>query len=154
MAFPEEVDIDIWFKTGTKRDTRYIPVHRIAVNFGNNLCSLLLPLHTLLGCDSTSTFRGRGRQTCSQLLKSSTKKYMEIGLLGDSLQLDDKVIDCCEEFICRLYRPNSDMTYLNQLRYRMFCKTTGKIQACLHVMTVYYNFLNAETTKVTFGNWL
>lgn len=97
VAFPEVVVIDIWFKTGTKRDTRYIPVHRIAVNFGNNLCSLLLPLHTLLGCDSTSTFRGRGRQTGFQLLRSSTKKYMEIGLLGDSLQLNDKVIDCCEK---------------------------------------------------------
>ena len=51
---------------------------------------------------------------------------MEIGLLGDSLQLDDTVIDCCEVFICRLYRPNSDITDLNQLRYKMFCKTTVK----------------------------
>ena len=79
---------------------------------------------------------------------------MEIGLLGDSLHFDDKVIDRCEEFICRLYRPNSDITDLNQLRYKMFCKTTVKIEACLHVMTVCYNILNAAITKVTFGNWL
>ena len=112
VAFQEEIDIDIWFKTGTKRDTRYIPVHRITYKFGNNLCSLLLPFHTLLGCDSTSAFRGRGRQKGFQLLRSSTEKYMEIGLLGDSLQLDDKVIDCCEEFNCR-----SDITDLDQLGY-------------------------------------
>ena len=29
------------------------------------------------------------------LRRRSTEKYMEIGLLGDSLKLDDKVIDCC-----------------------------------------------------------
>ena len=62
VAFQEEIDIDIWFKTGTKRDTRYIHVHRITEKFGNNLCSLLLPSHTLLSCNSTNTFRGRGRQ--------------------------------------------------------------------------------------------
>ena len=131
-----------------------IPVHRITEKFGNNLCSLLLPFHTLLGCDSTSAFRDRGRPKGFQLLRSGTEKYIEIGLLGDSLQLDDKVIDCCEEVICRLYRQNSDITNLNQLRYKMFCKTTVKIQACLHVMTVCYNILNAVTTKVTFGNRL
>ena len=96
VAVQEEIDIDIWFKTGIKRDSRYIPVHRITEKFGSNLCSLLLPFHTLLDCDSTRAFRERGRQKGFQLLRSSAEKYMEIGLLGDSLQLDDKVIDCCE----------------------------------------------------------
>ena len=99
-------------------------MHRITEKFGNNMCSLLLPFHTLLGCDSTSAFRDRGRQKGFQLLRSSTEKYMEKGLLGDSRQLDDKVTDCCEEFICRLYQTNSDITDVNQLRYKMFCKTT------------------------------
>ena len=85
VAFQEEIDIDIWFKTGTKRDTRYIPVHRITEKFGNNLCSLLLPFHTLLGCDSTSAFRGRGRQKGFQLLRSSTKKYYRNRLLLSNL---------------------------------------------------------------------
>ena len=62
VAFQEEIDIDIWFKTGTKRDTQYIPMHRITEKVGNNMCYLLLPIHTLLGCDGTSAFRGRGRQ--------------------------------------------------------------------------------------------
>ena len=62
VAFQEEIDIDIWFKTGTKRDTQCIPMHRITEKFGNKLCYLLLPIHTLLGCDGTSAFRGRGRQ--------------------------------------------------------------------------------------------
>ena len=84
VAFQEEIDIDIWLKTGTKRDTRYIPVHtgRLTEKFGNNLCSLLLPFHTLLGCDSTSAFMDRGRQKGFQLLRSSTEKYMEIAGLG------------------------------------------------------------------------
>ena len=52
---------------------------------------------------------------------------MEIGLLGDSLQLDDKVTDCCEEFVCRLYQQNSDISDFNKLCYKIFCKTTVKI---------------------------
>lgn len=30
VVFQEEIGIDIWFKTGTKRDISYIPVHVIA----------------------------------------------------------------------------------------------------------------------------
>ena len=85
VAFQEEIDIYIWFKTGTKQDTQYNSVHRITEKFGNNLCSLLLPFDTLLNCDSTSAFRGRGQQKSFQLLRSSTEKYMEIGLLLSNL---------------------------------------------------------------------
>ena len=62
VAFQDEIDIDICFKTGTKRAIRYIPVHRITEKYDNNLCSLLLPFHTLLGSDCTRAFMGRGRQ--------------------------------------------------------------------------------------------
>ena len=69
-------------------------------------------------------------------------------LLGDSLPLDDKVIDCCEEFICRLYRPNSDITDLNHLRYKMFCKTPVKnpsLSPCYDSMLQHLNRCNYQS---------
>ena len=116
------IAIDIWLKTDTKRNTQCISLHRITAKFGNNLCSLLLPCHTLLGCVITSASMGRGRQKGFQLLSSSTDKYMEIGLLGDCLQLDDKETDCCEEFVRRLYRPNSDISDLTNCAVRFSVK--------------------------------
>lgn len=131
VAFQEEIGINIWFKTGIKRDIRYIPVHVVTEKFGSSLCSLLLPFHALMGCDSTSTssFRGKGRKKSFQILRDNTEIYKGLALLGQSLQLHDEAKMCCIEFICRLYQPSADISDLNQLRFKMFCKKPVKNQS-------------------------
>ena len=52
----------IWFKTGTKRNMRYIPLHMIAKNLGPNLCRLILPFHAFTGCNSPVVSNGRVRR--------------------------------------------------------------------------------------------
>ena len=78
---------------------------------------------------------------------------MEIGLLGDSLKFDDKVIDYCLRHLS-VGCISQILTLQTWANYVIRCsvKQLFKIQACLHVMTVCYNILNAATTKITFGN--
>ena len=53
---------NIWFKTGTKRNMRYIPLHTIVKNLGPNLYRLILPFHAFTGCDSTRCFKWKGNK--------------------------------------------------------------------------------------------
>ena len=60
VYFSRELGIDMWFKTGIKGNVRYIPMHEISVELGQELTSVLLAFHAVTGCDSTSCFKGRG----------------------------------------------------------------------------------------------
>ena len=96
-----------------------------------------LPFHAFLGCDSTSSFRGKGGKKAFHIPKNHTDRYMDLALLGEHLHLDDIVLDCCIQFICRLYLPKSDISDLYQLLIKMFYKKPIKIKVCQHVMTTF-----------------
>ena len=122
----EELGIKLWFKTGTKFKTRYVPLHVIAEKLGSSEHKLLLALHTLTGCDSTSCFKGKGKHTALQILHNNNEKFHKLAELGDSFDVGDEVINACLEFVCRLYEPRSHITDINTLRYKQFCKQAKK----------------------------
>ena len=52
---------DIWFRTGIKTNTRFIPVHSISQSIEHGISSCFIPFHALTGCDSTSCLKGTGK---------------------------------------------------------------------------------------------
>lgn len=121
--FQDSIGIPIWFKTGTRKNIRYIPVHKISEKLVEERTShLLLPFHALTGSDSTSCFKGKGKKKGLKILRKHREEYKELSHLGESLQLQDSVIQVCENFVCRLYSPSNVRTDINELRYKQFCK--------------------------------
>lgn len=109
----------IFFLTGTKQRTRFIPIHAVAAKLGANVSSALLGLHAFTGCDSTSAFVGKGKSTGLQLIQSNPQYLAAMQQLGQSFQLSDATHAACEEFTCALYgRPGQSV---NELRYNLFC---------------------------------
>ena len=104
VYFSHELGIDIWFRTGTKEKFRYIPLHEISANLGQELTAILWAFHAITGYDSTSCFKGRGKKR--SLLKSSTEEFQSLRNLGDQFPLTAELIDSCERFTCRQYEPN------------------------------------------------
>ena len=123
LHFCTKIDIHIWFKTGVKEGTRYIPIHTLAEKLGNDVCSVLLPFHALTGCDSVSFFKGKGKKKGLRLILDTKESFLTLAELGDSLQLNDDVARTCERFVCRMYQPNNNISSINKLRYNIFCKT-------------------------------
>ena len=121
VYFSHELGIDIWFRTGTKENVCYIPLHEISANLGQELTATLLAFHAITGCDSTSCFKGRGKKRSSLVLKSSAEEFQNLRNLGDQFLLTAELIDTCEQFTCRLYQPDSDINDINILRYMIFC---------------------------------
>ena len=68
--FFRDIDIEnIWFKTGTRDNMRYIPIHMVVDNLGQTMCRLVLPFHALTGCDSTSCFKWKGKKKGLEILQ-------------------------------------------------------------------------------------
>ena len=73
-----ELGTDIWFRTGTTEKVRYIPLHEISANLGQELTATLLAFHAITACDSTSYFKDRGKKGSLPVLKSSTEEFQSL----------------------------------------------------------------------------
>ena len=47
---------ELWMRAGIGNTTQYIPLHALAMKVGTDKCKVLIALHHLTGCDSTSKF--------------------------------------------------------------------------------------------------
>ena len=69
--------------TEMKEKVRYIPLHEISANLGQELTATLFAFHAITGCDSTSCFKGRGKKRSLLVLKSSTEEFQSQISFGD-----------------------------------------------------------------------
>ena len=81
---------ELWFHTGTRDKTRYIPVHSISVSIGSSLCKALPGFHALTGCDSTSSFYGIGKKKAWNVIEKSSEFQTALGRLGQTISLSKK----------------------------------------------------------------
>eukprot|EP00794_Sanderia_malayensis_P016393 gene16393-18031_t len=119
---------EFWFKTGAKDRTRYIPVHAISQELGENMSRALLAFaHSITGCDSTSALAGIGKKKGWQLLSKSEQHQESLSLLGSQPNLSDPIAAKCEDFICDLYPAHRKMPHtVDELRYILFCQKKQK----------------------------
>ena len=129
----------MWFKTGTKEKVRYIPMHGISVELGRELTSVLLAFHAVTGCDSTSCFKGRGKNKSLSILRNSADEFQSLKNLGDVFNLRNELIGVCKSFICRLDEMKSYTGNINLLRYKIFCKKPQQNHTLLLVKTALYS---------------
>ena len=93
----------LWFHTGTRDKTRYIPVHSISVSRGPSLCKALPDFHALTGCDSMSSFYGIGKKKAWNDIEKSIEFKIALGRLGQTISLSKKLAEVYEKNICRFY---------------------------------------------------
>lgn len=70
-------------------------------------------LHALTGCDTTSSFSGKGKPTAYKLIKTEVCRELLQGV-GDSWDLSDRTIQQASRFVLKLY--GSGMDTLNLAR--------------------------------------
>ena len=54
---------ELWLAFGVGKHLRYIPIHQIAEQLGEQRCKSLLFFHAFTGCDQVSAFTGCGKTT-------------------------------------------------------------------------------------------
>ena len=82
-----ELEIPIYQKRGTQNKTRYINVTSFSKSVGERIAASLPGIHAFTGCDTVSSFAGKGKKNAFKLLKKSTVYQEAFVQLGAQLQV-------------------------------------------------------------------
>ena len=82
-----ELEIPIYQKRGTQNRTRYINVTSFSKSVGESIAASLPGIHAFTGCDTVSSFAGKGKKNAFKLLKKSTVYQEAFVQLGAQLQV-------------------------------------------------------------------
>ena len=99
---------------------RLINISSIVEKLGKEVCKALPGLHAFTGCDTVSSFSGRGKKKAVQLIAEDTHLCMAMQLLGTSFEISHQLSKEAGLLVCALYeRSESDV---NEVRYHLFCR--------------------------------
>ena len=131
-VFSRYPDFDVWIKFGVGKSMQHIHLKTVVNKIGLRI-SRGLPLrisrglpffHALTGCDTTSSFKGKGKKSAWQTWKSfqaATPIFEELSqnpfyILGE----DNPSFQILEKFIVRMYSKNVDTASVDEARKLIF----------------------------------
>ncbi len=114
---PEE----FWIAFGTGSNFRYIPVHSVAALMNPKARATLHVFHAFTGCDTTSSFAGRGKKTAF----NTWNVFPEVtGAFEDLLHMQENfgstTISTLQRFVVLMYDRTSDIAEVNDSRKHLF----------------------------------
>ena len=114
----------LWVAFGTGKNYRLIPAHKIYASIGY-LKSLALPMfHAFTGCDTVSSFSGRGKKSAWEIwnvFPEVTDTFS--ALMGQPQQSDvDAAMTTLERFVVLLYDKTSSKSHVNEARVDLFAQ--------------------------------
>ncbi|KAE8741877.1 hypothetical protein FOCC_FOCC012580 [Frankliniella occidentalis] len=120
---------ELWFLTGTGQKRRYIAVHKVAEKLGEEKSVALRGFHAYTGSDTTAYFSGKGKKTClNTWLQNPEVTTAFLALSSPSNELDEKIYQLLEVFVCRLYDPTSEARQASIVRRDLFSNKNRLVQ--------------------------
>ena len=108
----------LYTKIGAGKNERILNVTEAP--FQKNFLRALPGLHIFSGCDSTSAFHRIGKRKWLNIVKGNEEYCNALGLLGESLQIEDPLFDMIESIVCRAYG-FLNKSNINDVRYEKCC---------------------------------
>ena len=125
VSLGQKVD-ELWVAFGMQRRYRYIPVHTIAAQLGPAKSSALPAFHALTGCDTTSSFFGKGKKTAWVAWNSIPELTLPLKLLScpsPSLQILSTYSAVLQQFVTQLYGVyQNEISTVDAARHYLFLK--------------------------------
>lgn len=129
IAFSSRIYCPIYIKSGTKARTTYTDIQNMAKMLGNEKCEALLGLHAFTGCDTVSSFAGKGKISALNLLHKHPQHIETLRTLGSSWEISDELLIRLESFTCQMYSSSTTTKKVNELRFNLFCARKGEIES-------------------------
>ena len=124
LALFSELNLEeLWIEFGNGKDRRWLPIHKYATELGGQMCSGLLFWYSFTGCDTTSSFAGKGKKTAWETWRS----YPEVTEVFARLSNAPATIAECdfavlERFVVLMYDRSSLCATVNAARRQIFTK--------------------------------
>lgn len=115
---PKLTDSKLWFATGTGNKKRLLSISTMAEDLGPQLMEALPAIHAFTGCDSVSSFHGKGKKSALSLA-SEPQHMSTFRQLGEAYTASPDLAKKLEVYVCQLYKSKS--TDVNEARYQLFC---------------------------------
>jgi hypothetical protein len=122
VHFLHEIDISLIInRQATQKRWKYIDIPAICRKLGEDVCKALPGMHAFSGCDTTSSFCGKGKKTFFKFMKKDAAFMSAMTDLGERLDIPTDLLADCEKGVCCIYdEPNA--TSVNEVRYRKLLK--------------------------------
>ena len=148
---------ELCIRAGVGNSTRHIPLHTLADKMDPEICKVILPLHHLTGCDSSSKFG-----TKAAGLKANPAQHLQ------QLGKDPANTDCVgvEQYLVYIFKSRMHCESMDQLRYYLYHHSKKTIVNLLptshsvrrHILRAFYRTYlqlhcldNAELNPCEFG---
>jgi hypothetical protein len=121
---------DIWVAFGVGKRFTYIPINSIAEALGEDKCVALPAFHSFTGCDTVSSFYGKGKKKAWEAWKCYPKVTDAFQLMAKRpytyLNIETEHFMVLERFTVVLYDKTSSMETVNETRRDMFCQKASQ----------------------------
>ena len=129
IHFYKLLKVPLWFRTGVKEHTRFIPIHDLVASLGTKMCNILPGLHALTGCDSTSAISKVGKVKPLKLVQESYSEFKELESMGKKEMPEQETVDKAKLLVARMFDKTVQHGNLNDLRHKLFCKKQSRNEA-------------------------
>ena len=123
IAAVQQLKIDeLWVAFASGKSFRYLPAHEMAGALGPEKCIALPFLHAFSGCDTVSSFAGRGKRTVWEIWKifnEVTPAFCTLASTPDPSSVNDQ-LEVLERFVVLLYDRTSTEVKVNEARKHLF----------------------------------
>ena len=117
----EYISADIFLLSGTKSRAHVINVTQVCEQLGVEVCRALPGLHALTGCDTVSSFAGKGKKAVLDIVKADEDSRASFHRISERVPPMREDLRKMEKFVCSLYN-DVNCCKVNNMRYKLFCK--------------------------------
>ena len=149
--YRENITADIFLLSGTRSRARVIPVSQVCEQLGVEVCQALPGLHALTGCDTVSSFAGKGKKVALDIVKADEGSRASILRIGERVPPMRRDLNEMEKFVHFTMTLTVVRSTIRDTSYsaktRIYSRTSF-----LPLMLPYRSIYNAQTTKPMFGS--
>ena len=98
LGMHSEIRKRILLRRRKKNQIRLIDISKLGTALGKEVCEALLGVHAWTGCDSVTSFAGKGNVKAVDLIRKNEQFRNTFVLLGQS----EEPFDVIQEFICSM----------------------------------------------------
>ncbi|XP_061721794.1 uncharacterized protein LOC133528424 isoform X2 [Cydia pomonella] len=116
---------ELWVHIGTGRNHQYLACHTISSCLGPERTHVLPLFHSFTGCDTTSSFNGRGKKTAFEAWKAypNVTRGFEALYRGEYDRADPEI----QKFVITMYDRSCPSETVNECRKNLFTKKDRQI---------------------------
>ena len=108
----------------TEISWRVINISEIALSYSEEYRSSLLGLHAFCGCDTTSSFKGKGHIGPIKLIKKFPRFMKPLAQIGNQWNVPTSLVDELEELTCAIYG-QQNFSSVDEVRFQKFKEKCG-----------------------------